>query len=111
MVSHIAVEARRRQHTLFDVGTAVAKTSAAMNEASGQSRFDDLPPAEQHDVETYIDQISRRDTVIEDCVAESRFEPVTESLIYAIPSAELDRRSAMRLLQAGTDGTLGGCLY
>jgi hypothetical protein len=66
-----------------------------------QSRFDELSPAEQHTVQTYIDELSRRDTLVDQIARpDAEHSDLRESQIYAIPSADSDRRGALAVLAA-----------
>lgn len=64
-----------------------------MSEPAKHVQFEELPPAEQHTVQTFIDELSRRDTVV-DAVVRSHEDDERPSQVYAIPSADTDRRSA-----------------
>jgi hypothetical protein len=68
-----------------------------MEDACLSRRFDDLPLTEQHTVDTYFDELTRRDTVVDQrCAGEE--DEVRDSRVYSIPSAEHDRQGVSSLL-------------
>jgi hypothetical protein len=80
---------------------------SVMTQLANHGLFQELSAAEQHTVETYIDELSRRDTLVDHVLARSLHdaddaegdEP-RDSRIYAIPSADSDRRGALAVLRA-----------
>lgn len=77
----------------------IASIAGVMDASGNLSRFEELPPAEQHTVETYIDELSRRDTLVDQAITLALEDEPRDSRIYAIPSAELDLRGAMAVLR------------
>jgi hypothetical protein len=78
--------ARRLQIPLLD-----------MSDTAMRLNFHELPPAEQHTVDTFIDELSRRDTLVDAFVR--TYDTERPSQVYTIPSADIDRRSADAVLR------------
>jgi hypothetical protein len=80
-------------------GTTIALNRDVMEDACTSHRFDELPQADQHTVQTYIDELARRDTIADAVVRETLLseEEPRESQVYALPDAMRDRQGVMTL--------------